>query len=79
MRKEKKNYEIVKCVTSGDGFIAGELYAMLGWNNGHHILREDEYGNIHEFVAHDGGYGVGDLNSQEDTGAPSFKRSIMRW
>ena len=65
-------FDIVKCVTSGDGFIQGKIYAVVGENNGIHVLREDKYGDCYEFIACSGGVGIGDLNNYDNSGKPSF-------
>ena len=71
-------FDVVKCVTSGDGFIEGKIYAVVGVNNGIHVLRESEYGDCYEFIACSGGIGMGDLNNFDDSGKPSFDYMRIR-
>ena len=62
----------VLCVETGEGFIRGKTYPMLGWNNGVHVLRETENGDIYEKVCCCGGIGKGEINNYDNTGKPSF-------
>ena len=68
----KMEYTPVVCVTSGDGYIEGCVYPMMGWNNGMHILRQTEGGDVKEGVFCTGGVGRGLFNSWGDSGCPSF-------
>ena len=72
------HFDIVKCVTGGDGFEEGGLYCVVGWNNGVHVLRENEEGDCYEFLACHGGYGKGIINDFEGSGAPSFEYIKMQ-
>lgn len=67
-----KGYNTVICVTGGDGYEKGKLYAQIGWNNGVHILRETESGDVYDREFCSGGIGVGCYNDFNNTGAPSF-------
>ena len=64
--------ELVMCVTSGAGYVAGEIYPIVGSNNGIHICRENEEGDCEDNIFQTGGIGKGIFNSLDDTGAPSF-------
>lgn len=49
-----KQYGEVKCTKSGTinghTFKIGEIYPILGWNNGHHLVYENEKGDIEELI-----------------------------
>ena len=63
---------LVMCVTSGDGFAEGEIYAQVGNNNGLHVLRADKNGDVFDGVYQTGGCGKGLINAWDDSGKPSF-------
>ena len=75
-RKDEKMriYEPVLCVKSGKGFKEGNIYPMLGWNNGHHVFREDENGNPEEIILHDFGSELGSPETYGRTNKPLFCR-----
>jgi hypothetical protein len=50
--KDKREYTPVYCVESGNGFIEGHIYASMGFNNGVHVLREDDLGNVSDQIVH---------------------------
>lgn len=64
--------DFVYCVTSGKGFVEGCVYAQVGWNNGVHILRETEQGDVVDELFCTGGIGKGLFNAWDDSGSPSF-------
>lgn len=72
MSKVDRAYTPVVCVTGGDGYEAGKIYPMMGWNNGVHILRTNELGDVVDREFCSGGYGKGFFNSFDDKGYPSF-------
>ena len=47
-----QRFTIVRCIESGLGFVRGDTYPLLGWNNGHYIFREDSEGNPFELLVH---------------------------
>lgn len=67
-----KEYTPVICVTAGDGYEKDKIYPMLGWNNGVHILRANETGDVVDREFCTGGYGKGLFNSFSNEGYPSF-------
>ena len=62
----------VVCVTSGEGFKKGVVYPAIGHNNGLHILREDSNGDLYDLSVCTGGVGIGEFNTWDDSGEPSF-------
>lgn len=76
MRNITFEFDVVRCVKSGDGYHTGHYYAVVGWNNGMHVLREDEFGNIHEVICFNGGIGIGHINAADNSGAPCFDYMI---
>ena len=65
-------FRMVICRESGDGFMEGKIYPQMGYNNGIHVVRETDGGDIHEIVCCSGGIGKGDLNNFDNSGKPSF-------
>ncbi len=51
----KKNYQEVLCIRSGDGFNCGEIYALVrdANNNGRHVVRADNLGDVVDYLLHD--------------------------
>lgn len=68
----KLKFDVVQCVTSGDGFEAGCYYAQVGWNNGIGICLETQNGDCDVKVYQTGGAGRGLFNAWDDSGSPSF-------
>lgn len=68
----KKEYMSVVCVTGGDGYEEGKIYPLMGWNNGVHILRVNEYGDVEDREFQTGGVGKGLFNDFDSKGFPSF-------
>lgn len=61
-----KNYSIVKCTKggtiNGHTFKVNEEYPMLGWNNGHHLVYENEKGDVEELILLDIDFQLTDSN-----------------
>ena len=70
--ESKAVYTPVICVTSGDGYEEGKIYPLMGSNNGVHILRENQYGDVVDIAFCTGGCGKGLFNNFDDSGCPSF-------
>lgn len=68
----RQEFTPVLCVTGGDGYEEGKVYPMMGWNNGVHILRVDEFGDVIDREFCTGGYGKGLFNCFIGWGYPSF-------
>ena len=70
---ERKYTEAI-CVKAGeiDGYIfeVGEIYAVLGWNNGVHLVRTTKLGDVKEFVL---GHIDGVLQNWGEKNSPEFK------
>ena len=71
-QKNNMHFDIVKCVTAGGGFEKGHFYAIVGYNNGVHILRTSEADNPEDHLFTTGGIGKGLFNNRDNSGAPSF-------
>lgn len=41
IKPEKIKFDVVKCIKSGDGYIEGNYYPSIGWNNGMGVQRTD--------------------------------------
>jgi hypothetical protein len=67
------DFNIVKCVTSGNGFKEGSFYASIGWNNGIGVQRNNEQGDCTTMLCISGGVGIGDINNPDNSGRPSFE------
>lgn len=48
-QRERKFTEVL-CVKGNKYFRSGCIYPMLGWNNGNHVISEDEYGNVIDLI-----------------------------
>lgn len=68
----RQEFALVLCVTGGDGYEEGKVYPMMGWNNGVHIIRVNEFGDVIDREFCTGGYGKGLFNSFTNEGYPSF-------
>lgn len=66
-------FDLALCVTSGEGFAAGKVYPVIGWNNGIGIIRADGRGDVFVFRAQNGGIGKGEWNNFNNSGSPSFR------
>lgn len=69
----KCDFNIVKCVTSGEGFKEGLFYSSVGWNNGIGIQRVNDQGDCETLICVNGGVGRGDINNPNNSGKPSFE------
>ena len=74
---QPKGFCEVLCIRDYKGFKKGTIYAQVGWNNGSHVIRANENGDIEELVCLDittekDGYNLCDCESGEDI--PVFKR-----
>jgi len=69
---KKCDFNVLKCVTSGNGFREGCYYSSCGWNNGVQVQRVNEQGDCETMICIDGGIGKGDINNPDNTGCPSF-------
>ena len=65
----KREFQEMLCVESGDGFIKGHTYAMVGWKNGMHVLRETVNGDVYDKLCFTGG---DEVYAADETGAPRF-------
>ena len=54
----KKEFDTVRCLKSGYGFIKNHLYAQIGWNNGLTVFRETDNGDHVELLLHSYGDGL---------------------
>lgn len=70
--KIPRAFQEVLCVTEGNGYKYGNIYPLVGTNNGVHIIREDENGNPYDGLFVTGGIGEGEFNNPDDSGVPSF-------
>ena len=43
-------FGLALCLLSGDGFREGDVHAIVGWNNGLHVLRETEDGELYKLL-----------------------------
>jgi hypothetical protein len=68
----ERAFNTVICVTGGDGYEEGKIYAQIGGNNGIHILRETKDSDVYDRIFSCGGVGKGFYNDFCGTGAPSF-------
>lgn len=66
---KKREFDEMLCTVSGDGFIKGHTYAMMGWNNGLHVLRETVSGDIYDKLCFNYGDEIG---AADETGVPRF-------
>ena len=67
-----KKYNLVICVTSGEGYEEGCVYPQIGFNNGVNILRESKAGDVYIGLFQTGGLGRGVFNALDNSGRPSF-------
>ena len=70
--KNNIHFDVAKCVTAGNGFEQGHFYAIVGYNNGVHILRTSEVDDPENHLFMTGGVGKGVFNNWDNSGAPSF-------
>lgn len=54
--------DLVKCIKSYGDFEEGDIYAIVGWNNGYHLIKERKDGEIQEYILHN----TGDTNFSND-------------
>lgn len=54
----EKDFSEVLCIRDYKGFRKGVIYAQVGWNNGSHVLKPDEFGYPKSITCSDyeGGY-----------------------
>lgn len=54
------------CVRGGHGYKEGNVYPVLGWNNGISVLCEDDKGNVMELVCHNYGDEIRDPDDTDN-------------
>lgn len=65
-------YSPVICVTSGEGYEEGKIYAQVGCNNGVQIAKMIDEGDAICSTFIHGGIGKGGINNPDNSGFPSF-------
>jgi hypothetical protein len=78
----KKQYGEVKCTKggtiNGHTFKVGEIYPILGWNNGHHLVYENEKGDVEELLLLDIDFHLEDGNDTvRFDGCNTHKKNII--
>lgn len=69
IKENGAKFNIVLCTESGDGFESGCLYASIGTNNGIHVLRENEIGDVEDMIYMTAGHYA---EAWDASGKPTF-------
>ena len=69
--------EFVVCTKSGRGFEFGVWYPCIGWNNGIHICKSDECGDVYDLLCHNYESEIWAADDDDSVG-PCFKYPVRR-